>query len=432
MAKKRRGKTNVTVKNDKSIGERNDARFLWDRQGLGIDVAEAARHRIRYAYEEFDNIIVSFSGGKDSTACLNLTIEVAKELGRLPVHVAFFDEEAIPWETIHYVERVAALPEVELAWLCLPVRHRNACSMESPSWWPWAPEAEPLWVRPMPEQAITWDRFPGFIIEPPDARQAIPELNVHLPDLWGFRGTTGVIMGIRAGESLTRRRAVSSDRADNFVIRYNDHGRVWAKVYPVYDWTTEDIWTAPSKFGWDTNTTYDLLELAGISHFDQRCAPPYGEQPMQGLWTFKVCFPDIWPKMADRVPGAAAAARYATTSLYSFGDAPPKPSDLSWEEHIRALIEGHPEDVRGWVAGRIKGFMDRHYRQTSDPILEVQHPESAVSWPWLAKVAHRGDFKERMSLNFISAQTDKNRAAYAAALADYRREMAVAGADRTE
>jgi predicted phosphoadenosine phosphosulfate sulfurtransferase len=54
--------------------------------------------------------VVSFSGGKDSTAVLNTALVVAKELGRLPLDVVFFDEEAIHPPTIEYVERVRQAP----------------------------------------------------------------------------------------------------------------------------------------------------------------------------------------------------------------------------------------------------------------------------------------------------------------------------------
>lgn len=69
----------------------------------GYDVYTAAKDRIRHMYDRFDNVVVSFSGGKDSTCVLHLTHEVAKEIDRLPVHVTFWDEEAIPYETEDYV-----------------------------------------------------------------------------------------------------------------------------------------------------------------------------------------------------------------------------------------------------------------------------------------------------------------------------------------
>lgn len=98
------------------------------------NVYELGLARIRRAYELFDHVAVSFSGGKDSTVCLHLALEVAKELKKLPLDVFFFDEEAIHPETIEYMRRVVQRDDVRLRWFCLPVKHRNACSRKSP-WW---------------------------------------------------------------------------------------------------------------------------------------------------------------------------------------------------------------------------------------------------------------------------------------------------------
>ena len=56
-------------------------------------VYEAALERIRFLYQEFDDVVVSFSGGKDSTVTLHMTLQVARELNRLPVKVVFLDQQ---------------------------------------------------------------------------------------------------------------------------------------------------------------------------------------------------------------------------------------------------------------------------------------------------------------------------------------------------
>src|SRR5207245_8992814 len=100
---------------------------------------------------------------------------------------------------------------------------------------------------------------------------------------------------------------------------------------PIYDWTHDDVWLAPDRFGWDYNRAYDLMSKAGIPVSQQRCAPPFGEQPIRRLWSYKQCWPELWAKMVDRVPGAATAARYANTTLYGYGGKGyTKPDGQSW------------------------------------------------------------------------------------------------------
>jgi len=100
----------------------------FNREILDKNVYELALDRVRQAYEMFDTVKVMFSGGKDSTVVLNVVLEVARELNRLPLEVIFFDEEAISYETEDYVRRVAELPDINLRWLCIPIKHRNATS----------------------------------------------------------------------------------------------------------------------------------------------------------------------------------------------------------------------------------------------------------------------------------------------------------------
>lgn len=388
--------------------------IAWQKDELERNVWDEALDRTAQAYAQFDNVWVSFSGGKDSTVVLNVALTVAERLGKLPLRVVFFDEEAIPFETEDYVRRIAQDPRIELEWLCLPVQHRNGCSRESPHWWPWAPEARDLWCRPLPPEAIT--DLPGFPVEPPERRPTIPETTGLLCP--AELGSVGVLMGIRAAESMTRRRAVGNRRKENWIIHAHDLGPNVAKVYPVYDMNTNDVWHAAASFGWDYNEYYDLLEMVGIPHGSQRCAPPYGEQPMKDLWVFKTCCPDLWTKMVDRVPGAAAAARYARTEIYSFGESMELPEGYTWQELIRQrLLAVDDMSVRTYTGRRIQGFIRQHYKLTSEPLVSAMHPTTGLSWEWLYMLADRGDLKNREWRPLPKPEEfDKLRTAYLAAV----------------
>ena len=176
------------------------AQSWWGRTYQEDNVYDAALARMHDVYDNFDHVCVSFSGGKDSTAVLNVALEVAHQRGELPLHVVFFDEEAISYQTERYVRRVAERDDVVLDWYCLPVLHRNACSEEDGMWWPWASEAKDLWVRPLPPEAIT--ELDGFPLDPPEARPSLPTAAEKLLCPHEIYGDTAMVMGIRASESL--------------------------------------------------------------------------------------------------------------------------------------------------------------------------------------------------------------------------------------
>lgn len=353
-----------------------------------INVYDAAIERIRYLYKRFDNIVVSFSGGKDSTAVLNLTIEVARELGRLPVKAIFVDEEAIYPTTVEYVERVRQHPDVDLDWYCLPVKHRNACSNEQPFWYCWNPQERELWVRDLPEHGIT--EHPDFTFG--DSFQE------WMPKIFpNTMGTVCVLTGIRTQESLRRYRVIASKKNDAFVNAKAEYKNTY-RAHPIYDWSSEDVWKLVEVKGLDYNRTYDIFnktELWG-KLLTQRVCPPFGEEPLRGLWVYAECWPDLWHKMLHRVKGVATAWRYANTELYSNWK---KPDNLTWKQYAEMVIESYAEpEYRDMIRENINSLIRLHASKTDDPILDdAAHPISGCSWKFLAKIAIKGDFKGRQS-----------------------------------
>jgi predicted phosphoadenosine phosphosulfate sulfurtransferase len=378
-------------------------------QEVDTNVWDMTMQRINYIFDMFDEIVVSFSGGKDSTAVLNTALIIAEERNRLPLRVVFYDEEAIPFQTEEYVRRVSKDPRIKLEWYCLPLELRNACSRKYPTWYSWDKEDEAKWVRPLPPEAIT--SHPLIDGVPREKRMGWADFAPHL----ATGNNTAFLMGIRASESMTRRRAVTMKKIDNFIINF---GRGLAKCYPIYDWQTTDVWTAPQKFGWDYNRAYDHMEMLGIGPDQQRCAPPFGEEPLGGLWVFAQAFPDIWDKMIDRAHGVAAAARYARTELYGFGGVPEKPIDSTWPEYIEWLLMKHPMDVRNSAASSVSHLIAMHYERISTPIAEkTKHPLTGISWNRLSSIAMRGDTKGRRTqttiyLNQGTVEFDRKLAAY--------------------
>ncbi|WP_175950365.1 DUF3440 domain-containing protein [Burkholderia sp. BCC0405] len=363
-----------------------------DRRYIERSVYEEALTRIRTLYARFDRIDVSFSGGKDSTVVLNLALQVARELGRLPLYAHFYDEECISPDTEAYVERIRARPDIVLTWYCVPIKHRNACSRAQPYWTCWNPDERDKWVRPMPTGAVS--AMPGFV-----PGMMIPDCD-HLPFI-GSPETVAILRGIRTEESLRRLRMTTVRAVDNYIHANKHAHHVWL-CDPIYDWTFEDVWVAPSRFGWDYNLTYDRFEAMGLAHRHQRVCPPFGEEPLALLHTWAICYPDLWHRMIARVPGAATAARYALTELYGHRLHAP-PDGLTWRDWTWRIIDLYGEPWRSRVALSLRRAIDVHQAKTHRPIADAEpDPMSGVCWRTLAQIALKGDFKNRKIGNLVT------------------------------
>ena len=140
------------------------------------NVLDAAFERLTLIFERFDSVYFAVSGGKDSGVMVQLAEIVAARMNRT-YDVLYIDFEAQYAHTIDYINRLKTLPHIgKFYHVALPMALRNAVSMLQPKWICWDEEARDLWVRPLPEDAITernnpwpWFRrgeeFEEFIVE---------------------------------------------------------------------------------------------------------------------------------------------------------------------------------------------------------------------------------------------------------------------------
>lgn len=364
------------------------------KEYLESNVYTEALERTRYIFESFDKVVVSFSGGKDSTAVLNIALEIAKEKNKLPLEVVFFDEEAIHPTTIEYVDRVSNNPDIDLKWYCLETKHRNASSNEEPFWFTWDSDKKDLWVRELPNKAIT--HHPNFVkgMSFQDFAQYLYPKSL---------GKIAMLVGIRTEESLRRYQVIAKKKNDAFINSSAEGKSNQYRAFPIYDWSSVDVWTAVHKFGWDYNKTYDIFNQTKLhgQYLKQRVCPPYGEEPLRGLWLYAECFPDLWHKMLYRVKGVATAWRYANTELYSGAKA--KPDNMTYKEYLTNIIETYDYDYQQMVKETINGYIKGHYNKTKNKIKDEEpHPITGVSYRFLCDIALRGDFKGRQKTKMNS------------------------------
>ena len=316
------------------------------KEYLDVDVYNASLERIKYIFDKFEQVVVSFSGGKDSGIILNMALEYAKEhsiLDKLSVY--HMDYEAQYQMTTDYVTRTfESLPaEVKQYWVCLPIKAQCATSMYQNHWRPWLFDDKKIWCRELPTNCINEDNYPFSF----DYNTWDYEFNLNLGKELSKDKKTAFIIGIRAQESLNRFRAVARDdinRLDgkNWTVKVTDS---LYNVYPIYDWETEDVWIANAKFGWDYNKLYDLYYQAGLTIHQMRVASPFNDCAMDSLKLYKAIDPNNWGKMVGRVNGVNFAGLYGGTTAMGWRSIE-LPKGHTWESYMYFLLSTLPTETK--------------------------------------------------------------------------------------
>ena len=318
---------------------------------LEKNVYEALQDRLKFIFDNFDNIYVSFSGGKDSGLLLNMVLsykrrnKIAKKIG-----VFHQDFEAQYQTTTDFVSRMFEnnLRDIEPYWVCLPMGSRCAVSNYQMYWYPWDPDKEELWVRPMPKMPyiINMDNNPFDFYR---YKMVQEDLYAEFGEWYSRqkKGKTICLLGIRADESLNRYRAYANDRKT--IMQGNQWttkmGENWWNAYPIYDWTTKDVWIANGKFDYDYNRIYDLFWKAGLSISQMRVASPYHESAKESLNLYRVLEPATWVRVVSRVQGANFGAIYG--SSHALGARKIElPPGHTWRSYVRFLLATLPEAMR--------------------------------------------------------------------------------------
>lgn len=294
---------------------------------LKENVYDAALNRIRFLFDEFPNIVVGFSGGKDSTVTLNLALKVAEEKGRLPLQVLFLDQEAEWQSVIDYMRTVMYDPRVKPMWFQMPLKLFNATSTTD-SWLQcWEPGKE--WMREKEPIAIEENHY---------GTDRFAELFTKIFEV-DFAGQKSCYLsGVRAEESPTRSMALTYHPT----YKHITYGKILSKeqqhftFYPLYDWSYTDIWKAIFDNKWAYCAIYDYMYMHGIPLNNMRVSNVHHETAITQLFFLQEIEGATWNKLTKRISGINTAGQLKE-DFYGIKDLPYM--FTSWGEYRDYLLE---------------------------------------------------------------------------------------------
>lgn len=341
------------------------------------DVLTAARRRIAQVFDAFERVVVSVSGGKDSTVIRHLALREAERRGRR-VELFFLDQEAEYQSTIDLMAAWMHDPAVDPRWFQVPLRMTNATSHRDYWLRAWEPGAR--WLRPKDPVAIHAldaeypDRFYEFF-EWYERQCSVP---------------TAFVVGLRSRESFNRYRSVTKSAGC--------HGWPWStktknpkafRVYPIYDWTFGDVWKLIADDGLAYNRHYDrMFAKHGTNVARMRVSNLIHEQAFRCLTDLQEFEPDTYERLVERLGGVHAAALYAGEDHVLNARVLPE-SFTTWRAYRDYLLASTPLD-------RIDRFRRRFEGQGDDEETARRQCKQVLTNDWENNVAVANPRKDRL------------------------------------
>lgn len=365
---------------------------------LGIDVLTASKERIKWAFDNFEKICISFSGGKDSTAMTHLVMEEAIKRNR-KVALLFIDWEIQYKLTIEHVQHIYDMYKDYIIpyWVALPLLTDNACSMYEPEWISWDKAKENLWIRKPPKIAITDENYFPFYYYKITFEEFVPLFG----EWYGEGKSTACFVGIRTRESLNRYRALTNKKKNKYQDKmfttcvtdnvYN--------VYPIYDWSAEDDWKYFGKTKKPYNKLYDRFFQAGLTLHQMRVDEPFGDTTRRSLWLYQIIEPETWGKMVLRVNGANSGSLYSRDNGNILGNRSiTLPKGHTWQSFSNFLLDTMPkktaEHYKTKIAVYIKWYMNRGYVDgiPDEVDKQIEKQNDVPSWRRICQTLLRNDY----------------------------------------
>ena len=305
------------------------------------NVLEDTRRRISYIFDHFDRIIVSISGGKDSTVLAHLALVEAHARNR-KIGLFFLDEEVMYKATIEQVEYLMSLyPENTIRyWLQIPFNLTNSTSLDEGQVDCWDRAKKPLWMhkrsskniltQPWSHETVIRDKNKGF-----GFYDVFENFEMSMPG-------TAHLVGLRAVESPNRYRAMIKHPGYKDILWSTKRKNNSVSFYPLYDWNYMDIWKYIGETGIRYHKYYDFCFLKGVHPHLMRVSSLTHEKSFKSIADLPEFEPDTYDKLLKRIKGVSFAQETAKNKKMFKVQKLPK-AYKSWVEYRDFLLETYPD-----------------------------------------------------------------------------------------
>lgn len=295
-----------------------------------LNVHDASVARIRFIFQEFEKIVVSVSGGKDSTCLFHLVVDEAERTGR-KFDLFFLDQEAEYQSTIDMVRIMMSHPLVIPKWYQVPLLMTNATSHDEHFLHAW--EVGKQWIRDKDPLAIheIEDDYPNRFYK------FFPWLEKQ------DQHPTAHIVGLRIFESMNRQRTMlKANGYKHYKWSTASESPLSYRFYPIFDWQCRDVWKFIADRDVRYNAAYDrMVARSGVNLRTMRVSNLIHEQAFRSLSQLQEFEPETYDKLVSRLGGVHCAANYSDDAFVFKADKLPK-TFTTWKEWRDYLLNTTP------------------------------------------------------------------------------------------
>jgi len=337
-------------------------------------VLQASKRRIKFIFDNFENIIVSVSGGKDSTVLAYLALQEANKRKR-KIGLFFLDEEVVYENTIKQIEYIMELfpDNCNKLWLQIEFNLTNATSLKESQLLCWEQGKHKLWMRTKKDFSIKyrmWDKKEETV---KDKNKGFGFYDV-INNFENCYENTAFLIGLRATESPNRWRAmvknpVNINNKNIFWATKKKYGNV--SMYPIYDWNYHDIWRFIYENNIQYHKFYDIQFKKGIHASQMRVSSLIHEKSFQSIVDLPEFEMNTYNKLCKRIQGINFAQETGKNSEMFKVRKLPK-NYKTWSEYRDFLLETYPDKEKKKI------FIKRFSKHLENEFVARQQAKSLI------------------------------------------------------